>query len=39
MTGDVALNHAFADATASELETLTPIVFGFIVDDTIHFLS
>ncbi len=31
MTGDVALNHAFAEATASELETLTPIVFLIIV--------
>ena len=31
MTGDIALNHAFAEATANDLQTLTPIVFLIIV--------
>ena len=31
MTGDIALNHAFAEATADDLQTLTPIVFLIIV--------
>ena len=31
MTGDIALNHAFAEATADDLETLTPIVLLIIV--------
>ena len=38
MTGDIALNHAFAEATADDLQTLTPIVFLIIVAVTALFL-
>ena len=38
MTGDIALNHAFAEATADDLQTLTPIVFLIIVVLTSLFL-
>ena len=38
MTGDIALNHAFAEATQDDLETLTPIVFLIIVVLTSLFL-
>ena len=31
LTGDVVMNRAFADATTSDLETLSPIVFLMIV--------
>ena len=38
MTGDIALNHAFAEATQDDLQTLTPIVFLIIVVLTSLFL-
>ena len=38
MTGDIALNHAFAEATADDLQRLTPIVFLIIVAVTALFL-
>ena len=38
MTGDIALNQAFADATQDDLQTLTPIVFLIIVVLTSLFL-
>ena len=39
MTGDIALNHAFAEATQDDLETLTPIVFLIIVVYRTRFLG
>ena len=38
MTGDIALNDAFAEATQDDLQTLTPIVFLIIVVLTSLFL-
>ena len=38
MTGDVVMHRAFSDVTKSDMETLTPIVFVFIVGATIILL-